>query len=70
MSTVESDRADDLERYRRAAEDTLQQLDWCIGYLHAIGKGGEARTLAHNRQTIRTQLLNRDEQPVPAGPSA
>ena len=26
------------ERYRRAAEDALQQLDWCIGYLHGIRK--------------------------------
>jgi hypothetical protein len=69
VSTVKSDRADDLERYRRAAEDTLQQLDWCIGYLHAIGKGGEARMLAHNRQTIRTKLLDREAQPVPAGPT-
>jgi hypothetical protein len=69
VSTVRDDQADDMERYRRAAEDTLQQLDWCIGYLHAIGKSGEARTLAQNRQTIRTQLLNRDKQPVPAGPS-
>jgi hypothetical protein len=69
MSTVRDDQADDMERYRRAAEDTLQQLDWCIDYLHSIGKAGEARMLAHNRQTIRTSLLNRDEQPVPAGPT-
>ena len=23
---------EEVERYRSAAEDTLQQLDWCIGY--------------------------------------
>jgi len=27
---------DELERWRRAAEDALQQLDWAIGYLHGI----------------------------------
>ena len=25
---------DDGQCYRQAAEDTLQQLDWCTGYLH------------------------------------
>jgi hypothetical protein len=60
MSTVSSASADELERYRRAAEETLRQLDWCINYLQTIGKRREARTLAHNRQTIRT-LLNRDD---------
>ena len=29
-------RADEMERYRRAAEDALQQHDWAIGYLHGI----------------------------------
>ena len=31
-------RDDETERYRRAAEDALQQLDWCIGYLHGLRK--------------------------------
>ena len=60
MSDVSSAGADELERYRRAAEETLPQLDWCIDYLHAIGKRGEARTLARNRVTIR-KLLNGDD---------
>ncbi len=30
--------SDSEERYRQAAEDALQQLDWCIGYLHGIHK--------------------------------
>jgi hypothetical protein len=64
VSTVRSDQANELERYRRAAEETLRQLDWCIDYLHAIGKRGEARTLARNRLTIR-RLLNREERPAP-----
>jgi hypothetical protein len=58
--------ADDLERYRRAAEDALQQLDWCIGYLHGIRKNSEARMLSSNRQSIRQNLLNREPEPEPA----
>jgi hypothetical protein len=55
----------ELERWRRAAEDTLQQLDWAIGYLHGIEKHAEARTLATNRRAIRNRLLERSEQPLP-----
>jgi hypothetical protein len=55
-----------LERYRQAAEDALQQLDWCIGYLHGIRKTEISRALAKNRSYIRTQLLEREEAPVPA----
>jgi hypothetical protein len=60
------DRDDELERYRRAAEDALQQLDWCIGYLHGIRKLDISRALAKNRSQIRSQLLQVSEQPVPA----
>ena len=56
----------ELERYRTAAEDALQQLDWCIGYLHGIRKTDISRALAKNRAHIRTQMLDRAEQPVPA----
>jgi hypothetical protein len=58
-------RIDETERYRQAAEDALQQLDWCIGYLHGIRKVGISRALAKNRAHIRTQLMQRSEQPVP-----
>ena len=58
--------ADDLERYRRAAEDALQQLDWAIGYLHGIRKNSEAQMLSSNRQAIRKNLLNREPEPEPA----
>ena len=61
----EDGRDDELERYRRAAEDALQQLDWCIGYLHGIRKLEISRALAKNRGQIRSQLLARSEQPVP-----
>lgn len=57
---------DDTERYRRAAEDALQQLDWAIGYLHGIRKTEISRALARNRSHIRTQLMGRDEEPNPS----
>jgi hypothetical protein len=70
---AERDGADDSdqkreesERYRQAAEDALQQLDWCIGYLHGIRKLEVSRALAKNRSFIRSRLLQRDEQPLPA----
>ena len=62
----ENGREEELERYRRAAEDALQQLDWCIGYLHGIRKVGISLALARNRTQIRTKLMERPEQPLPA----
>jgi hypothetical protein len=56
----------EVERYRQAAEDALQQLDWCIGYLHGIRKLEVSRALARNRSYIRSQLLKREEEPLPA----
>ena len=47
-----NDRIDEMERYRQAAEDALQQLEWCIGYLHGIKKVGISRALAKNRSHI------------------
>jgi hypothetical protein len=71
MARDDDDRDDDrrdeeLERYRRAAEDALQQLDWCIGYLHGIRKLEISRALAKNRSQIRSRLLQVPEQPNPA----
>jgi hypothetical protein len=62
----QQNRDGEVERYRQAAEDALQQLDWCIGYLHGIRKLDVSRALAKNRSYIRRQLLRRDEQPLPA----
>ncbi len=56
---------DDADRYRQAAEDALQQLDWCIGYLHEIRKTKISRQLAKNRSQIRQSLLKEAAQPVP-----
>ena len=64
--TNDDDGDGEVERYRRAAEDALQQLDWCIGYLHGIRKVAISRALARNRSHIRTQLMDVEEQPLPA----
>jgi hypothetical protein len=56
---------DQLEQYRQAAEDALQQLDWCIGFLHGIRRNSEARILARNRAVIRTHILKRPAQSEP-----
>jgi len=56
----------EADRYRRAAEDALQQLDWAIGYLHGIRKVDISRALAQNRSYIRRQLMEEPEEPLPA----
>ena len=55
----------EVERYRQAAEDALQQLDWCIGYLHGINKTRISRALSRNRSHIRRELMGASEQPLP-----
>ena len=57
---------DEAGRYRRAAEDALQQLDWCIGYLHGLGKTDMSRVLSKNRSTIRSDLLRVAPEPLPS----
>jgi hypothetical protein len=56
---------EEADRYRKAAEDALQQLDWAIGYLHGIRKTDISRALAKNRSYIRRQLMDRAEEPLP-----
>ena len=53
------------ERYRRAATDALEMLDWCIGYLVGTHKDRIASQLARNRSYIRQQLLHEPAEPVP-----
>jgi hypothetical protein len=63
----EADRKEEeANRYRMAAEDALQQLDWAIGYLHGIHKVDISRALAKNRSFIRRRLMERPEEPVPS----
>jgi hypothetical protein len=70
-SNQDGDRTDratqrEAERWRQAAEDALQQLDWCIGYLHGIRKTEVSKALARNRSYIRSSLLERPEEPLPS----
>ncbi len=58
--------SDEKQRYRRAAEDALQQLDWCIGYLHGIHKTAISAQLASNRNYIRRHLLRAPAEPLPS----
>ena len=55
----------ETDRYRQAAEDALQQLDWAIGYLHGIHKVEISRALARNRSYIRRRLMGEGEEPLP-----
>jgi hypothetical protein len=56
---------DETDRYRQAAQDALEQLDWCIGYLHGIHKTKISTQLAKNRAYIKRNLLQQAETPVP-----
>lgn len=56
---------DEADRYRQAAEDALQQLDWTIGYLHGIHKVEISKALAKNRSYIRKRLMGEAEEPLP-----
>ena len=60
-----SSKQEEADRYRRAAEDALQQLDWTIGYLHGIKKTEISRALAKNRSFIRTQLMGEHDETLP-----
>jgi len=61
----DNDKQAEADRYRKAAEDALQQLDWAIGYLHGIHKVEISKALAKNRSHIRRSLMGRDEEPLP-----
>ena len=47
---------EEARRYQQAAEDALEQLAWCIGYLHGIGKTNVSRALSRNGSAIRSAL--------------
>jgi hypothetical protein len=45
-----------IERYREAAMRTLDQLKWCINYLHRIRKNNIAKGLERNRLRIMERI--------------
>ena len=60
-----SKKQEEADRFRQAAEDALQQLDWTIGYLHGIRKTEISKALAQNRTYIRRNLMGMSEEPLP-----
>jgi hypothetical protein len=56
---------EEADRYRQAAEDALQQLDWTIGYLHGIKKTEISKALARNRSFIRRNLMGEPDTGLP-----
>lgn len=54
--TDDRDRDSEIERYRAAAMQTLDQLQWCINYLHRIRKASIAKVLERNRSQILKRL--------------
>lgn len=57
---------DEVARYRSAAEDALQQLDWCIDYFTGTKNRRVAQALSANRAEIRRKYLKRAGQAAPA----
>lgn len=55
----------DVERYRNACYDSMQQLSWCIGYFAASHKAKYAEGMANNLAYIRRSILNRAPEPMP-----
>jgi hypothetical protein len=70
MAERDKNGSQETERYKQAANDALQLLDWCIGYLEGIHKGSYANVLASSRATIRQRLMQEPEEPVPSGESS
>jgi hypothetical protein len=58
-------RSSEADRYREAATQALEMLDWCIGYLVGVRKEGIAARLAENRSYIRKQLMKEPAEPLP-----
>jgi hypothetical protein len=49
-------RGEEIARYRLAAEETLEQLEWCVNYLHRTRKPRIAEVIDNNRRHIRRQM--------------
>jgi hypothetical protein len=49
-------RREEAERYRLAAEEALNQIDWCVKYLYRIRKDRIAQAVDRNRTVIRREM--------------
>lgn len=55
----------DVDRYRNACYDSMQQLSWCIGYLAGNRRPSQAEAMAQNLAYIRRAVLNRAPVTMP-----
>ena len=53
-------RDNEAERYRKATEMTLEQLDWCVEYLRSLRKTKISKQVAKNRSAIAARLSPRE----------
>jgi hypothetical protein len=61
-------RDNEAERYRKATQMTLDQIDWCVEYLRSLRKTKISKQLAKNRSAIAARLPLREEDRL-SGPS-
>jgi hypothetical protein len=54
-------RDNEAERYRKATEMTLDQVDRCVQYLRSLRKTRISTQLAKNRSAIAARLSPREE---------
>lgn len=55
----------EADRYEQAATESLELLDWCIGYFVGSNKGKIAAELASNRRYIKEHLMREPEESLP-----
>ena len=46
----------EIARFRLAAEEALEQLDWCVSYLQRIRKYRIAEVIEQNRSHIQREM--------------
>ena len=62
MASNDDKRAhEEIYRYRRAAEETLDQVRWCIDYLYRIRKDRIAAAVEKNYRLIRRRMTHPDD---------
>lgn len=60
MARDDEVRDDEPPRYREAAHQALDQLDWCVEYFRSIRKREIAAQIAKNRSAIARKLDERE----------
>lgn len=55
-------RSSEVDRYREAATNALEMIDWCIGYFVGIHKDKIASRLARKRSYIKDNLMRDPEE--------